>query len=304
MSNSIINPELYDLIVKKKDIKYDTEFKDFKIMKKKVGVIGNGFVGESIAFAFSPTTEVRIFDIDPLRATHTIDEVYECDYVFVCVPTPMDYEGKQDLTFINNVFEVAKSGPIYIIKSTVLPGTTNELVTQYPELDIIFSPEFLTERTAKLDMLTQSRIILGGDEGLTERVKEVFLGRFMNRHIICTDSTTAEFIKYMNNTFFAAKVSLMNEFHRLAEGIGVNWSDAIYGFAADGRVGDSHLHVPGPDGKLGFGGTCFPKDINALIHMANDKGLSMNVLEAAWKTNLEVRPESDWNDLKGRAVSS
>ena len=73
MSNSIINPELYDLIVKKKDIKYDMEFKDFKIMKKKVGVIGNGFVGESIAFAFSPTTEVRIFDIDPLRATHTID---------------------------------------------------------------------------------------------------------------------------------------------------------------------------------------------------------------------------------------
>ncbi len=304
MRNSIINPELYDLIVKKKDIKYETEFKDFKSMKKKVGVIGNGFVGESIAFAFSPTTEVRIFDIDPLRATHTIDEVYECDYVFVCVPTPMDYEGKQDLTFINNVFEVAKSGPIYIIKSTVLPGTTNELVTQYPELDIIFSPEFLTERTAKLDMLTQSRIILGGDEGLTERVKEVFLGRFMNRHIICTDSTTAEFIKYMNNTFFATKVSLMNEFHRLAEGIGVNWGDAIYGFAADGRVGDSHLHVPGPDGKLGFGGTCLPKDINALIHMANDKGLSMNVLEAAWKTNLEVRPESDWNDLKGRAVSS
>ena len=125
----------------------------------------------------------------------------------------------------------------------------------------------------------------------------------MNRHIIHTDSKTAEFIKYMNNTFFATKVSLMNEYYRLAQLVGVNWDDALYGFASDGRVGDSHLHVPGPDGKVGFGGTCFPKDINALMNMAKDVGVNMNVLEAAWKTNLEVRPEQDWNKLKGRAIS-
>tara|TARA_R110000764_G_scaffold228129_1_gene318503 strand:- start:354 stop:680 length:327 start_codon:yes stop_codon:yes gene_type:complete len=107
----------------------------------------------------------------------------------------------------------------------------------------------------------------------------------------------------MNNTFFATKVSIMNEFYRLANKLGVNWGDALYGFASDGRVGDSHLHVPGPDGKLGFGGTCFPKDINALINMANSQGVNMNILESAWKTNLEVRPEADWNNLKGRAVS-
>ena len=107
----------------------------------------------------------------------------------------------------------------------------------------------------------------------------------------------------MNNTFFATKVSLMNEYHRLANLVGVNWDDAMYGFSSDGRIGDSHLHVPGPDGKLGFGGTCFPKDINALISMANDVGVNMNVLGAAWKTNLEVRPEQDWNKLKGRAIS-
>ena len=77
----------------------------------------------------------------------------------------------------------------------------------------------------------------------------------------------------------------------------------MYGFASDHRIGDSHLHVPGPDGRLGFGGTCFPKDINALILYAKEKGITMNVLEAAWKTNLEVRPEEDWKDLKGRAVS-
>ena len=273
-------------------------------MKKyKVGVIGNGFVGEAQAFAFSPTTDLRVYDLDPLKATHTLEEVNECDYVFVCVPTPMDMGGKQDLSYIERVFEDAKEGPIYIIKSTVLPGTTEMLQRQYPHLNIIFSPEFLTERTAKLDMLTQARVIFGGDKVLTERVEELFSERFMNRHFIHTDSKTAELIKYMNNTFFATKVSLMNEYYRLAQLVDVNWDDALYGFASDGRVGDSHLHVPGPDGKVGFGGTCFPKDINALMNMAKDVGVNMNVLEAAWKTNLEVRPEQDWNKLKGRAIS-
>ncbi len=272
-------------------------------MKKVIGIIGNGFVGESQAFAFSPTNEIRIYDVDPLKSTHTIEEVHQSDFIFVCVPTPMNIMGKQDLSYIEKVFEDSTEGPIYIIKSTVLPGTTETLQEKYPHLNIIFSPEFLTERTAKLDMLTQARVIFGGDIELTKKVEELFNSRFMNRHFIHTDSKTAEFIKYMNNTYFATKVSIMNEFYRLANLIDVNWEDALYGFASDGRVGDSHLHVPGPDGKVGFGGTCFPKDINALINMANDVGINMNVLEAAWKTNLEVRPEQDWNKLKGRAIS-
>jgi len=271
--------------------------------KKVVGIVGNGFVGESQIFAFSPTNEIRVYDIDPLKSTHTKDETHESDFIFVCVPTPMNVDGGQDLSYIKKVFEDSIEGPIYIIKSTILPGTTEELQKKYPHLNIIFSPEFLTERTAKLDMLTQARIIFGGNKELTDRVEKLFSNRFMNRHFIHTDSKTAEYIKYMNNTFFATKVSLMNEYYRLAKLVGINWDDAMYGFSSDGRIGDSHLHVPGPDGKLGFGGTCFPKDINALISMANDVGVNMNVLDAAWKTNLEIRPEQDWNKLKGRAIS-
>ena len=271
--------------------------------KKVVGIVGNGFVGESQIFAFSPTNEIRVYDIDPLKSTHTKDETHESDFIFVCVPTPMSVDGRQDLSFIEKVFEESVEGPICIIKSTVLPGTTEKLQKKYPHLNIIFSPEFLTERTAKLDMLTQARIIFGGNKELTDRVEKLFSNRFMNRHFIHTDSKTAEYIKYMNNTFFATKVSLMNEYYRLAKLVGINWDDAMYGFSSDGRIGDSHLHVPGPDGKLGFGGTCFPKDINALISMANDVGVNMNVLDAAWKTNLEIRPEQDWNKLKGRAIS-
>tara|TARA_B100000212_G_scaffold299163_1_gene243747 strand:- start:1141 stop:1977 length:837 start_codon:yes stop_codon:yes gene_type:complete len=271
--------------------------------KFKVGVIGNGFVGEAQAFAFAPTTNLRIYDLDPLRSSHSLEEILECQFIFVCVPTPMKKDGSQDTSYIEAVFETATPGPIYIIKSTVLPGTTEKLSKQYPKLDIVFSPEFLTERTAKLDMLTQARIVLGGKKNITSVVKKLFEQRFKNRHIIETNSTTAEYIKYMNNTFFATKVSMMNEFKLLADKIGVEWDKALYGFASDGRVGDSHLHVPGPDGRKGYGGTCFPKDVSAFITFAKENNIDLNTIEGGWKTNLEVRPEKDWEQDKGRAVS-
>ena len=275
-----------------------------KNMKKTVGVIGNGFVGESQAFAFSPTTDVRIYDINPLKTTHTLDEVLEQEFIFVCLPTPMRESGEQDLSFIKDFFSGIdkESKSIFIIKSTVLPGTTKKLVEEFG-LNIVFSPEFLTERTSKLDMLTQARIIIGGEDGLVSRVKELFDERFMNRNVILTDSVTAEFVKYMNNTYFAAKISLMNEYYRLSQSLDVDWETAKFGFVSDGRIADSHLHVPGPDGRVGFGGTCFPKDINALITMGRELGIPMNTLEGAWETNLEVRPEQDWKSLKGRAIS-
>ena len=269
----------------------------------KLGVIGHGYVGESQSFAFSPSFDVRVYDKDSLKSTHSLNEVLDSDFIFVCVPTPMKKDGSQDLSFIESFFKTAKEGPIYIIKSTIIPGTTNLLNEKFKNLKIIFSPEFLTERTAKLDILTQTRIILGGDKDLTSKVRKIYDIRFKNKTIIETDSLTAEYIKYMNNTFFASKVSIMNEFYRLAKQLGVDWETALYGFVSDQRIGDSHLNVPGPDGKLGFGGTCFPKDINAFISFAKKNNINMNVLEAAWKTNLEVRPERDWENLKGRAVS-
>ena len=123
-------------------------------MKKfKVGIIGNGFVGEAQAFAFSPTSDVRIYDIDSTRSTHSFEEINKCDFVFICVPTPMFEDGTQDQSYINDVLSKSSKVPIYIIKSTVLPGTTQSLQNKFKYLKLVFSPEFLTERTAKLDML-------------------------------------------------------------------------------------------------------------------------------------------------------
>ena len=271
--------------------------------KTKVGIIGNGFVGEAISFAFSSVSEIFVYDIDPSRSLNNITSVHNCDFVFVCVPTPMFEDGSQDLSYVESAFEKATNKPVYILKSTVLPGTTDSLSKQYPNFKIIFSPEFLTERTAKLDMLTQSRIILGGDLSLTEKAKTLFDQRFKIKNIIQTDSKTAELTKYMNNTFFATKVSIMNEFKLLCDKIGANWEDALRGFVSDGRIGDSHLNVPGHDGKLGYGGTCFPKDVNALLSFSKKYGIKINTIEGGWKTNLELRSEKDWEDKIGRSVS-
>ena len=107
----------------------------------------------------------------------------------------------------------------------------------------------------------------------------------------------------MSNTFLATKVSFLNEMKILSDNVGANWEDAIEGFARDGRIGHSHMNVPGPDGKLGFGGSCFPKDIQAIINFAKQNNINLNVLSGAWKTNLEVRPERDWEKLLNRAIS-
>ena len=273
-------------------------------MKKfKVGVIGNGFVGEAISFAFSSVADMYVFDTDPSRCLNDIESVHQCDFVFVCVPTPMYEDGSQDLSYVESAFENVSNKPIYILKSTVLPGTTEKLSKKNSNINIVFSPEFLTERTAKLDMLTQSRIILGGELTLTDKVKTLINQRFKIKNIIQTDSKTAELTKYMNNTFFATKVSIMNEFKLVCDKIEANWEVALKGFVSDGRIGDSHLNVPGHDGKLGYGGTCFPKDVNALLSFSKKHDLELNTIKGGWETNLKVRQEKDWEENEGRSVS-
>ena len=285
----------------------------------KLGIIGNGFVGNAISHAFVPCMEVRIHDKNPDKSSHSLEEVInECDVVFVCVPTPMTVDGLIDLSIVETVFESIEntisneSRAIFVLKSTVVPGTTRKLKQKYPVLPIVFNPEFLTERHARFDFINQSRIVLGFETDLDEgrrnltvdKIKQLYNLRFSGNNFITTNYETAEMIKYFNNLFFAVKVSFMNEMKLVAEKTGtINWQKAVHGFVSDGRVGDSHLQVPGPDGKLGFGGSCFPKDINAFITYADSIGLDLSVLKGAWKTNLTVRPEQDWLELKGRAIT-
>lgn len=280
---------------------------------KKIGIIGRGFVGSAVEFGFSAQTgcnaQIKSYDKNPDKTIHTIEEtVNESDFIFLSVPTPSNPDGSMNVSILESAladieFVNKKRDNIVLIRSTITPGTTSKLAKKFKKLNIVFNPEFLTERSAKFDFINQSRFILGGRKKYTARVAELFRWRF-GETIPCiqTNYETAEMIKYMNNCFFATKVSFLNEMKLLSDKVGVDWDTAVEGFVRDGRIGYSHLSVPGPDGKMGFGGSCFPKDIQAMIHYGNNVGVDMNTLKGAWETNIEVRPEMDWKKLKGRSV--
>ena len=289
------------------------------ILKQKIGVVGNGFVGGAVKFGFSPQVgcdaEVRVYDKNPDKSTHSLEEtVNKSDFIFLSVPTPANEDGSINIDIITSALEDinevhdGKDNAI-LIRSTVIPGTTWALQQKYPQLNILFNPEFLTERSANFDFINQSRFIVGNNgQQLNQMKSEQFVELIKDRFGDCvavmeTSYETAELIKYMNNCFFATKVSFMNEMYQIAEKIDANWDEAVSGFVSDGRIGHSHLGVPGHDGKFGFGGSCFPKDIQAMIDFAEMFGLNPSVLKGAWEKNLEVRSEQDWKELKGRAVT-
>lgn len=279
-------------------------------IKQKIGIVGNGFVGSAVRYGFSPNVgcdaEVKVYDKDPNKSTDKLSDVIESDIIFLSVPTPSNLDGSMNIDIVDRALtdiDEHSTNAVILLRSTVVPGTTRKLQDKYPNLRLVFNPEFLTERSANFDFINQDRVILGGDINDVEVAEDLFKSRFGSTlSILKTNYETAELIKYMTNTFFATKISFLNDMKLIADKSGVIWEDAIDGFIRDGRVGHSHLNVPGHDGKYGFGGSCFPKDIQALITFGKELGVEMSVLEGAWKTNLKVRPERDWENLKGRAI--
>jgi UDPglucose 6-dehydrogenase len=279
-------------------------------IKQKIGIVGNGFVGSAVRYGFSPNVgcdaEVKVYDKDPNKSTDTLSDVTKSDIIFLSVPTPSNLDGSMNIDIVDKALtdiDEHDTNAVILLRSTVVPGTTNKLQDKYPNLRLVFNPEFLTERSANFDFINQDRVILGGDINDVEVAESLFKSRFGSTiSILKTNYETAELIKYMTNTFFATKISFLNDMKLIADKSGVIWKDAIDGFIRDGRVGHSHLDVPGHDGKYGFGGSCFPKDIQALINFGKGLGIEMSVLKGAWETNLKVRPEKDWENLKGRAI--
>ena len=278
----------------------------------KIGIIGKGFVGSAVEYCFScdPNfkTDIKIYDKNPDLSTHTLEETINgSEIIFLSVPTPANIDGSINIDIVESVLsEISQchnNNNIILLRSTVIPGTTEYFSKKFPELKIVFNPEFLTEKNANDDFMNQSRIILGGEKKLTNKVSELYNWRFNNSiPIIETNFQTAELIKYMNNCFLATKISFMNEMKLIASKIEVDWDKAVEGFIGDPRVGNSHVNVPGNDGKLGFSGSCFPKDLQAITHFAESMNIDTKVLKGAWETNLEVRPSKDWEKLKGRAI--
>ena len=272
---------------------------------KSIGVIGNGFVGGAIAAGLKHYNEVKIYDKEESKSTDTLENVLKSDITFIAVPTPMSLKNgcRCDLSAVEDIFKKSsdfKTSTIFVIKSTVPIGTTSELQEKYPDFNILHSPEFLTARTAELDFITPSRNIVGFPEKFTEShnvpkaLKELYEERFPGTNCQLMASDESEAVKYIANCFFAVKISYFNQVKMLCDKLNLNWDRVMRGVLSDGRIGISHYQVPGHDGKPGFGGTCFPKDINSLINIMKTNGVDPLILQAAWDLNVIVRPEKDW----------
>ena len=271
-----------------------------------IGIIGQGFVGNAVYQKLKKSFKVKTYDTKGMiYCNGSEQETLDNEVVFICLPTPMNEDGSCHTDIveaaIKRVFEfgVAK---IAVIKSTVPPGTCAKWNKQFPSLDIIFNPEFLTEANAVNDFNNQTRIILGGPLAATTKVKTIFSKVFPNASIIKTDSTNAEMVKYVTNSFLATKVSFANEMYQICGKLGIDYDKVIEYVCYDNRLGKSHWNVPGPDGDLGFGGHCFPKDLQALISLAHDLNVPPRILTAVDCKNNDVRKNKDWKKMKGRAI--
>lgn len=281
--------------------------------KFNIGIIGLGYVGGAI---YNAIPEADTYDKNPdinVTCNSMAQLVERVELIYVCVPTPATKYGECDTSIVESVVDeialVASNPKIIVIKSTVPPGTTKRLQEKYSEHHILFSPEFLTEANYKDDYLNQSMMLVGysGEEhrsaALTVMTEQCMRVKTLGYGTV-VDATTAELYKYVANNFLATKVSFANEMRSIADKIGVDWKDISYLAKHDDRLGKSHWKVPGPDGHFGFGGTCLPKDLSAMIHFASKNFVPVPLLTAVESRNIRKdRPERDWENLKGRAVS-
>ena len=274
----------------------------------KIGIIGQGYVGTAIKVGFEPYYTVETYDkYDGMKSTVQLTDMVEtCKVIFVCVPTPMNTDGTCHTDIVESVVKEIDDRvdlanipkPTVVIKPTVPPGTTDRLHRKYKGVDVIFNPEFLTEMNFIEDFKNQSRIILGGVRRGTSLLRQVYSKVFPHATIVKTNAKYAETVKYFINCFLGTKVSFANEMKMLCDEIDIDYDKVVEYATYDERLGKSHWAVPGPDGELGFGGHCLPKDISAIVNGYGD----MELLQAVLKVNDRVRKNRDWEEMKGRAV--
>jgi len=271
-----------------------------------IGIVGQGFVGTAVNEGLKPKFNVETYDIAKESSCSSLEEVCnKSDILFICLPTPMNPNGSCSILTVQKVLKEINdlnTCNTIVIKSTIPPGTTEVWNKRYNNIQIVFNPEFLTEANSIEDFKNQNRIIVGGPRPASTKVARIFKKAFPKVPIIKTGSTHAEMVKYVTNCFLATKVSFANEMFNLCNELNIDYDKVIEYAKFDERLGYSHWNVPGPDGDFGFGGHCFPKDMNALIYLGDRLGVNLKILKSALETNDKVRVNRDWEQQKGRAV--
>ena len=254
-----------------------------------VGIVGFGFVGKAVG-QLSTVTDLYIYDPNNKEYSSVEQKIktYNSDIIFINVPTNLK-NGQLDLSIINECLfsyrahNVNKNSTI-VIKSTIPVGTCRELSTKHCLSNLVFNPEFLSERTAMQDFINEKELYLAGPKQHTKKVKDLY-SKFYDHHnngldIFQTESwEEIELLKLARNTFYGIKVSYCNHLYNLCENIGIDYSKFREHFARGEWVGQQHTMVPGPDKKFGYGGKCLPKDSIELLNCCKKEGIIFEMLE-------------------------
>jgi UDPglucose 6-dehydrogenase len=260
----------------------------------RVAQIGNGFVGSALHRSFEKKGANTVI-YDKYQKIGCIESVLDSDVTFLCLPTPYVEGDGFDLSAIcENLKKLSffKYNGLCVIKSTVEPGVTKSLASEYG-LNIAHNPEFLTERTAFEDFDGQKHIVLGMVEpseafdGLVLFYKKLYPDAMIS---ICT-SDESEAMKLFANSFYAQKVMIFNEMFMLCNSLEISFDKVKSLMLKNGWIAPHHMSVPGPDGRVAYGGACFPKDTSALNELMKKNGTPNSVLQAAITERNDMRDD-------------
>lgn len=253
--------------------------------KPKVGVVGGGVVGAAMQ-KLCGTDAVVIYDPYKPEFANTRDQINRCDVAFICVPTPMTDDGSCNTSIVEEAVAWVEA-PLQIIRSTVSPGTTDRLAEKYRKT-IVFQPEYLGETVAHVfgNMAEREFVVLGGTNAAVSAAADFYKNYYNSyvRFYFC-DALTAEVAKYMENAFYAVKVTFVNEFYDIARTHGVDFNVLREIWLADPRISRDHTFVY-PQAR-GFSGKCLPKDCNAIVKSSRDRGYDPKLMAATLQINQE-----------------
>jgi UDPglucose 6-dehydrogenase len=266
----------------------------------KISVIGLGFVGSAMFESFTQMGVSNLAGYDKYKNIGSIEECIDSSIIFMALPTQYNesassYDKSSILEVLSQLSNLNFDGLI-VIKSTVEPKTTMDLSERFKNLALLHNPEFLTERTALFDFNNQSHIVLGFGPNCKNKHREDIINFYKKYYPLalisqCT-SDESESMKIFANSFYAVKVQFFNELYVLCKSIGINYTVVKDLMLKNNWINPMHTNVPGPDGKLSYGGSCFPKDTNALLKVMQKHGTSHKVLEATILERDEMRNDN------------
>lgn len=246
-------------------------------MFKRFGIVGVGMVGSAIQHYFEKLKGIKPFLYDKGKNLGSLQDINQAEVIFVCVPTPFNKEKNYfDLSYIEDAISKIEGNKIVVIKSTVLPGTTEMLQKKYPQHKLLMNPEFLTELTADQDMNYPDRQIVGYTEKSYNVAGDVLQILPLAPFERIIPATEAEMVKYFGNTWFSTKVIFANQLYDVCEKLGLNYDRIMEAASADKRIGRTHLEI-WHKGYRGFGGKCLFKDMKAFIKFAEKQGVDLKL---------------------------